>query len=293
MQIPDKYLISVMDVLGMKRAILDSSSGGLMYMTELFKSAQCQSRDALEVALRDLSPKKEFKTIMNIYNESSFTSFSDTFVIALNISKILRDNPSIIVPCIEVFLARVKLAAYQLYSHGFPIRGRIEIGDVVIESNFIFGKPFVNALIKAECLDFTGVTVSDEVVELFSNISSPIMQTIKSCRLVVPLKDGSETNAYCMDWMDCHTNSQFRDNKFTQQLYDKFGMYSKTITRDVHRKIINTERIVHEIITQTSLQKDKVVIANADAYVDHLKAKEDAALRDSSTIGTTRRRKLQ
>lgn len=264
LQVPDTYLVAVMDILGMRKAIERATSQqDLKKMADIFSRAKTIAQEYQMKALLHEANEcssigtagENCKDIEDLYNRSVRTSFSDTLVITLNLSnfrKIKLRSASERLATIMFFM-KVQYTAFALFECGFPIRGAIEIGSLVFRDDFIFGKAFKDAYESSEKLNFAGVVVSDDVVNEFEWLNCFTIKTLKKSKLTIPLNPKkangkSETNAYCLDWLGVSETPAKTDVlSLEQELYIKFSMHNKGLNSSVIEKIKNTKRVFFEM----------------------------------------------
>ena len=255
----DEYLVAVLDILGIKNMMANADDQTLNHMSVCFSEAlQRCNEDVRKHHHKELESlgKSDFKEVYDsLYNESKFLTFSDTLVLTLNLSKMPAQTPRSSNAATSLFFAKVRYATNALYCYGLPVRGCIDIGTLLWRDNFIFGKPFANAFSISDALDFSGVVVTDQVMERFRSSPIDAISVLQKCRLPVPIK-GCQKDVYmhCVDWMGFYYENKGCID--TQELFSKFCMHGKLITGAIERKIRNTEYILREMKSQADYLAD-------------------------------------
>ena len=148
-----------------------------------------------------------------------------------------------------------------MFFAGYPIRGCIDYGEIYQENNIVVGAPYVKSLITAECLQFSGVVITETAFKMCRPAlsQSPIVPIIPD--LCVPTKNGAMMMP-CLNWIRRAPKTKrcdvfFDGTDWRQVLYEKFAANGKSIDESVWPKLQNTENVIKALINQIHIQEHK------------------------------------
>ena len=126
---------------------------------------------------------------------------------------------------------------------GFPVRGCIDAGPLIVDKRMVIGRPYVNSLTISESLEFAGVVFTSEALLICRNsIKEPIAAPLK---IMVPTKNGTK-EMYCLNWTIAALAEQYKDiGAFVKKQFTANG---KTMSAAVLPKLENTEHIIRALI---------------------------------------------
>ena len=266
--IPSDTLIATLDLLGVTQMICNAKDSNDLVniyssISKVYKLVQTQASAMLSpVAERLVKKGSNAESVKKMCDavEASIQSnyFSDTIVISLHSSD--KKNFSRI--STTFFFFYVKAITYRLFAHGFPVRGCIDVGDVLRGENLVIGKPYVNSLQKAERLEFSGVVVTDEAFKIYNTMNDKARIVCPLSELPIPVKGGYVT-AMCLNWLLPNEKSSAKIlncgiEDLEQLLYEKFSANGKVMGEAAVRKLSNTAMTVRAFLAQNKALDRKV-----------------------------------
>lgn len=255
----EQTLIASLDILGVKQIMMNASPkelrGIAKKISAAFTDATTRLRKAVEVVSQKL-PSEALKKARRICDKMIRHTFSDTIVISLALKDV---DPAQRKLAIKMFLFQSRVVAFEMFFAGYPIRGCVDYGEVYQEDNIVVGAPYVRSLITAECLQFSGVVLTEKAFELCGAELSQnsVVNMIPS--LCVPTKNGP-IKMPCLNWIITGKKRGRGDvfingSDWRQVLYEKFAANGKSIDESVWPKLVNTENVIKAFINQIHNQK--------------------------------------
>lgn len=244
--------VAVLDILGVSQLMSKASANDLCGIANSIKAPfenvkSCMSRFLL--GLHDVKWEESYLDILNA--TTTFHNFSDTIVIICRPNLSSRNDAK---TAAMLFFVQVRLAVYELFMSGYPVRGCIDAGIIYQVGSVVVGYPYINALSIGESLDFSGVVITDNALKLDYDCETKLGSTASAASLAlnVPTKQG-EKEYHCLNWlMPSDKNSPNPDMSklvdIKQFLYEKFSEHGKIINASVLRKITNTENTIRAFI---------------------------------------------
>ena len=244
--------IAVLDLLGIKQLMCNATADDLCRIANSLKAPFENVRSCMPRFLSSLRNVKWEESYLDILRSSTtFHNFSDTIVIICDPN---LSSPNDRRKAAMLFFILVRLAVYELFVSGYPVRGCIDAGFIYQAGSVIVGYPYINALSIGESLDFSGVVITDNALKLDCDCETEFSSTASAASLTlnVPTKLG-EKECLCLNWLappDKNSPNQeiskLMDIK--QFLYEKFAEHGKSINTSVLRKITNTENTIRAFI---------------------------------------------
>lgn len=244
--------VAVLDILGVSELMSKASVNDLCGIANSIKAPFESVKSCTSRFLSGLHDAKWGASYLDILDATTtFCNFSDTIVIICRPNLSSRND---VKTAAMLFFVQVRLAVYELFMSGYPVRGCIDAGVLYQTDSIVVGHSYANALSIGESLDFSGVVITDNAIKLDYDCETEFSSTASaiSVLLNVPTKEG-EKEYHCLNWLvppdKNSTNpdiSKLIDIK--QFLYEKFSEHGKSINTSVFRKITNTENTIRTFI---------------------------------------------
>lgn len=244
-------LVATLDILGVSDMMKAVEKEALPDLAQSLEEAFMEAKativryiDAIDTTSR---PDLKMARLLKI------RVFSDTIVVSCDFNRLMQKIPLFSrLDCPEyqrmvlVFFLCVKSLAHSLFYAGYPSRGCITAGHIVITNNFVMGKPFVDSLENSKELNFAGVVLTDCAKILYDTtvgMEEQFAHIVPVEKHLIYNKHNQRKRYYCLNFLDS-PNDKF----LVTDMAFLFSEHGKKITEDVQEKMSNTKQLLESFL---------------------------------------------
>jgi len=239
---PKHGIVGFFDILGYSSFL---ENNPVEMAVEVIRNFQIRIPEEVTKRVTDMIPsgsQPASEESLSLLMKMKWLVFSDTIVIALSYDASI--NPLMNYMNWLVFFPVTMVLNQTMFQNGLPLRGAISFGEFYMESNFLAGKPFVEAHRMANNLDLCACVLNQsakkEYEEMFGKIAKvPGIQNPPNLAqltfdYLVPLKDGSSMR---LPTLGLYPGP---DEDIPQIVSESFWKHKKEIPAEAISKLNNT-----------------------------------------------------
>ena len=245
-------LIGIFDILGAK-AMYDANENAkvesiVRFIVDAFSEAIQAPKDELLMYAKD-DPDICGKITKLVDNTLSYV-YGDTIVVLCDVTAFCGSKMLLFY---EYFWLMAIAITRYMFMHGIPIRGCLNLGTTARYTSenkiVVSGKAYVDAIRKADGLEFSGTVLTDEFYKVIAESNKELNLPLQNLvQLPCVVKDRTHKNCitqnmWCIDWLD-DTDSLNDQADIRQLIFDSFSGHDKVVCGSVIDKINNTETII-------------------------------------------------
>lgn len=141
------------------------------------------------------------------------------------------------------------------FSEGFLFRGAIVRGEAHVDETMIVGRGFIEAYTMEQNQEWIGCWIDDRCLDgiqegMIANLNSYLI-----LRCLIPLKTGPVRSGWAVNWtVPSHTIKKGKSPEELKPFHEAWMREWKpactegSVSWDVRRKLLNTDRFLHEVV---------------------------------------------